>query len=67
MKDLDNLILLNEKEKSKWMNERMSKGYSFRYEKGNIDGYDYPINIGVECMETGEFLRFDWVEIDDLL
>ena len=50
--------LINEKEKSEWMNERMNKGYSFRYLKN-----DYHINIGIVCIETKE--EFDFIYQED--
>ena len=45
----------NESEKTKWMNERMEKGYSFRYCK-NSDR----LNVSVLCVETEEEFYFDW-------
>ncbi len=48
----------NQKEKSEWMQERMDKGYSFRYFKGVVDGEK--INVSVLCIETGEEFYFDW-------
>ena len=50
----------NEAEKTKWMNERMEKGYSFRYCK-NSDR----LNVSVLCVETKEEFFFDWE--DDVL
>ena len=50
----------NEAEKSKWMNERIEKGYSFRYCK-NSDG----LNVSVLCVETKEEFYFHWG--DDVL
>ena len=47
----------NEAEKAKWMNERMAKGYSFRYCK-NANG----LNVSVLCIETKEEFIFDWEE-----
>jgi hypothetical protein len=54
---------MNTIEKREWMNDRMSKGYSFRYVKGLVDGHDGPINIGVECVETDEFFPFRYTII----
>ena len=50
----------NEAEKAKWMNERIEKGYSFRYCK-NSDR----LNVSVLCIETKEEFFFDWG--DDVL
>ena len=47
----------NNVEKEKWMNERIAKGYSFRYFK-NSDR----LNVGVLCVETKEEFSFDWEE-----
>ena len=47
----------NETEKSKWMNERIEKGYSFRYCK-NADR----LNVSVLCVETKEEFFFVWEE-----
>ena len=43
------LRITNEKERSKWMDERMAKGYSFRYFKN-----EKRENVGVFCVETKE-------------
>ena len=58
--DLSKLNMINWEEKSKWMQERMDKGYSFTYHKGEIEGYSGKINIGVSCDETEEFFCFIW-------
>ena len=54
----DNLKLVNEKYHDNWMNERMRKGYSFQYVKGNVKGVS--INIMVICIETEEYLDMNW-------
>lgn len=56
--DLSNLNMINQDEKSKWMQERMDKSYSFIYHKGELEGYVGKINIGVTCIETNEFFCF---------
>lgn len=43
------LRITNEKERSKWMDERMAKGYSFLYFKN-----EKRENVGVFCVETKE-------------
>lgn len=53
------LVLVNEKEKSDWMNERMSKGYTFRYHKNN-DG----VNRSISCIETKETFTFKEMQND---
>ena len=55
----DKFIMKNKKEKSVWMNERMAKGYSFIYFKGIVN--NEKINVGVECVETGEQFDFQWI------
>lgn len=47
------LRITNEKERSKWMDERMAKGYSFHYFKN-----EKRENIGVFCVETKEEFNY---------
>lgn len=47
------LRITNEKERSKWMNERMAKGYSFCYLKN-----EKRENVGVFCVETKEEFNY---------
>ena len=47
------LRITNEKERSKWMDERMAKGYSFRYLKN-----EKRENVGVFCVETQEEFNY---------
>jgi hypothetical protein len=47
-------MLNNEEEHNKWMNDRMSKGYSFKYIKGK-----HRLNIKVICVETKEEFILD--------
>ena len=47
------LRITNEKERSKWMDERMAKGYSFRYLKN-----EKRKNVGVFCVETKEEFNY---------
>lgn len=56
---MGSLILLNKKEKSKWFDERLDKGYSFCYFKGFVPRVGI-INIGVRCFETQEEFYFHW-------
>ena len=53
-----NLILLNKKEKQKWMNSRMKKGYQFRFCKGICLGEN--VNVSIVCVETGEEFYLRW-------
>ena len=48
------LRITNEKERSKWMDERMEKGFSFLYLKN-----EKRENVGVFCVETEE--KFNYV------
>jgi hypothetical protein len=43
------------------MNRRLEYGYSFKYVKGLVN--KEKVNIGVECIETGEFLPFHYTTI----
>jgi hypothetical protein len=62
------LIMINKSEKSKWMDERMAKGYSFTYTKGIVPGGCYSDgtpekhgrNVSVTCVEDGCVFNFDW-------
>lgn len=61
------LVMLNEAEKRKWMQQRMDKGFSFVYTKGHVPGATYEDgtpekerNIMVECIETGDKFKFLW-------
>jgi hypothetical protein len=45
--------ITNEKERSKWMDERMAKGYSFCYLKN-----EKRENVGVFCVETQEEFNY---------
>ena len=47
------LRITNEKERSKWMDERMAKGYSFCYLKN-----EKRENVGVFCVETQEEFNY---------
>ena len=47
------LRITNEKERSKWMDERMAKGYSFLYLKN-----EKRENVGVYCVETEEEFNY---------
>lgn len=47
------LSITNEKERSKWMDERMAKGYSFLYFKN-----EKRENVGVFCVETQEEFNY---------
>ena len=47
------LRITNEKEHSKWMDERMAKGYSFCYLKN-----EKRENVGVFCVETQEEFNY---------
>ena len=47
------LRITNEKERSKWMDERMAKGYSFYYFKN-----EKRENIGIFCVETQEEFNY---------
>jgi len=47
------LRITNEKERSKWMDERMAKGYSFLYLKN-----EKRENVGVFCVETEEEFNY---------
>ena len=64
---MDDLVMLNLAVKNKWMQERMDKGYSFVYTKGQVPGAKYDDgtpererNVAVECIETGERFKFLW-------
>jgi hypothetical protein len=52
------MALKNRKEKTKWMNQRMKKGYSFIYEKGLVNGE--MINKTILCVDTEEILDLEW-------
>ena len=47
------LRITNEKERSKWMDERIEKGYSFCYLKN-----EKRENVGVFCVETQEEFNY---------
>ncbi len=48
--------LKNNTEKSEWMNERVDKGYSFRYIKNKT----LNLNVSIVCVETKEMFHFIW-------
>lgn len=50
--------MLNKEEKSKWMDERMAKGWSFKYNKGIVNGER--MNVSVTCIEDNQTFVFDW-------
>ena len=58
--DVSNFKIIRSPEKAAFMNERMAKGYSFRYIKGKIDNCDTIVNIGIECVDTNEFFPFQY-------
>ncbi len=58
--DLSKLEMINKEDKELWMNERMAKGFSFNYHKGELEGYSGKINVGVTCVETDEYFPFFW-------
>lgn len=48
----------NEKERTKWMNERMAKGWSFNFIKDPTDRRKQ--NIGIRCIEDNAEFYYDW-------
>lgn len=53
----------NDKEREIWMNNYMSKGYSFSYIKGLVNSEK--INIAVKCIEANEIFNFIWDDANE--
>jgi hypothetical protein len=59
-------VIINDKERADWMNERMAKGYSFVYGKDIYPVWDedegkyieQKINSKVKCVDTGEVFEY---------
>lgn len=52
------IYLYNKEEKAEWMNDRMKMGFSFSFEKEEVDGDR--VNTKINCVETGEVFKMVW-------
>ena len=57
---MSTITMSNRNDYFRWINPKIKAGFSFVYTKGNIEGFELPINMSIKCVETNEVFHFIW-------